>query len=83
MKKKVVVDLFAGAGGESQGIHWAAEKSGKDIELFAINHWETAIATHSLNFPHDESICRNIEDINPLRVVPGRHVELLWARLID
>lgn len=79
MKKKVVVDLFAGAGGESQGIHWAAEKSGKDIELFAINHWETAIATHSLNFPHDESICRDIEDINPLRVVPGRHVELLWA----
>lgn len=77
--RKVVVDLFAGAGGESQGIHWAAEKNGSDIELFAINHWETAIATHSLNFPHDESICRDIEDINPLRVVPGRHVELLWA----
>lgn len=79
MKKKVVIDLFAGAGGESQGIHWAAEKSGADIELFAINHWERAIETHSLNFPQDESICRNIEDINPLRVVPGRHVELLWA----
>jgi DNA (cytosine-5)-methyltransferase 1 len=77
--KPIVVDLFCGAGGESQGIHWAAEKAGQSIELFAINHWETAIATHSLNFPHDESICRDIEDINPLRVVPSRHVELLWA----
>jgi len=78
-KKPVVVDLFCGAGGESQGIHWAAEKMGKEIEMFAVNHWERAIETHSFNFPGDEVICRNIEDINPSRVVPHGHVSLLWA----
>lgn len=78
-KKPVVVDLFCGAGGESQGIHWAAEKMGKEIEMFAVNHWERAIETHSFNFPGDEVICRNIEDVNPSRVVPHGHVELLWA----
>ena len=78
-KKPVVVDLFCGAGGESQGIHWATEKMETEIEMFAVNHWERAIETHSHNFPSDECICRNIEDINPARVVPHGHVSLLWA----
>ncbi len=78
-KKPVVVDLFCGAGGESQGIHWAAEKNGVDIEMFSINHWERAIETHSKNFPQYEAICKDILDLDPLRVVPQRDVELLWA----
>lgn len=34
--KEVVVDLFCGAGGESQGIHWSAEKADVDVEMYAV-----------------------------------------------
>lgn len=77
--KEVVVDLFCGAGGESQGIHWSAEQAGVEVEMYAVNHWERAIETHSQNFPKDEVICRDIADINPSRVIPHGHVSLLWA----
>jgi DNA (cytosine-5)-methyltransferase 1 len=78
-RRPVVVDLFCGAGGESQGIHWAAEEFGVDVDMYAVNHWERAIETHSLNFPRDNAICKDILDLDPLRVVPRRDVDLLWA----
>ncbi len=81
-KRPVVVDLFCGAGGESQGIHWATEKMHTEIEMFAVNHWERAIETHSHNFPKDECICRNIEDINPSRVVPHGHEAFYGLHLL-
>jgi DNA (cytosine-5)-methyltransferase 1 len=77
--KPVVVDMFCGSGGESQGIDWASQKAGIQIDLFAINHWERAIETHRANFPDVEHICRDVADINPSEVVPGRKVALLWA----
>lgn len=78
-KRPVVVDLFCGAGGESQGIHWATEKANLDIEMFAVNHWQTAIDTHTMNFPGDECICKDIADVNPTSVIKGGKVALLWA----
>ena len=75
-KKPVVVDLFCGAGGESQGIHWAL---GNDIRLFAVNHWERACETHSRNFPGDECICQDIQTVIPTDLVKDRQVELMWA----
>jgi len=75
-KKPVVVDLFCGAGGESQGIHWAM---GDDIELFAVNHWEVACATHAKNFPFDECICQDIQTVIPTSLAKGRDIELMWA----
>ncbi len=75
----VVVDMFCGAGGESQGIKWAAESANVNINMYAINHWEQAIETHRTNFPAAEHICRDVQDINPSDVVPGRDVALLWA----
>ena len=74
--KPVVVDLFCGAGGESQGIHWAM---GDDIQLFAVNHWERACETHSKNFPKDECVCQDIQTVVPTSLVPDRDVELMWA----
>lgn len=75
-KRPVVVDLFCGAGGESQGIHWAL---GDDIQLFAVNHWERACETHSVNFPGDECVCQDIQSITPTDLVKDRDVELMWA----
>jgi len=77
--KPVVVDMFCGSGGESQGINWSAEKAGVSIEMFAINHWERAIETHRANFPYAEHICRDVRDIDPSSLVPGRKIALLWA----
>ena len=78
-EKPVIVDMFCGSGGESKGIDWSAEKAGVAIEMFAINHWERAIETHRANFPNAEHICRDVQDIDPSGLVPGRKVALLWA----
>lgn len=76
--KPVVVDMFCGAGGEFQGIAQAAEKAGITIQAYAINHWERAIETHRYNFPAAEHICRDVADIYPPDLVPGRNINLLW-----
>lgn len=80
MKQKIVIDLFAGAGGESCGIHDAFNARSENIKLFAVNHWETACNTHALNYPQDECICQDIQTVIPTSLVkPGESVELLWA----
>ena len=75
----IIVDMFCGAGGESCGIKQAADAANLDISMYAINHWEQAIETHQANFPAAEHICRDIQDINPSDIIPGRRVALLWA----
>lgn len=77
---KTVIDLFAGAGGESCGIHRAFEAQGEDIRLFAVNHWQVACETHAANYPDDECICQDIQTVIPTSLVkPGESVELMWA----
>lgn len=80
MKPRIVIDLFAGAGGESCGIHDAFAKRDEGIKLFAVNHWEVACNTHAANFPADECICQDIQTVIPTSLVkPGESVELFWA----
>ena len=79
MSDPVIVDMFCGAGGESQGIDGSAKKAGVSIEMFAINHWERAIETHRANFPAAEHICRDVRDIDPSSLMEGRKIALLWA----
>lgn len=79
-KQKIVIDLFAGAGGESCGIHAAFNADNEDIRLFAVNHWQVACETHALNFPADECICQDIQTVIPTSLVkPEESVELFWA----
>ena len=79
-RPKIVIDLFAGAGGESCGIHSAFERKGESIRLFAVNHWQVACDTHAANFPSDECICQDIQTVIPTSLVrPGESVELFWA----
>jgi len=79
MKRPVVIDMFSGAGGESCGIVEAYTQADQRIELHAINHWERAIETHSMNHPWAEHHLEPIQNLDPCRVVPGGRVELLWA----
>ena len=78
--KKIIIDLFCGAGGESCGIHEAFARRGEEVKLFAVNHWATACETHAANFPADECICQDITTMIPRDLVKdGQPVELMWA----
>ena len=41
----LVADLFCGAGGSSTGAQRAVAQLGGRMDLVAVNHWATAIAT--------------------------------------
>ena len=72
-------DLFCGAGGTSKGLSRACEQLGYELDLTAINHWPTAIATHRENEPRARHICEELEQVNPRVVVPGGRLDLLIA----
>lgn len=79
MTTPIVIDMFAGAGGESAGIVPAYESRGHNIELHAINHWERAIETHAANFPWAHHHHEPVQSIDPTRLAGNRAVDLLWA----
>lgn len=80
MKKTTyAADLFCGAGGTSSGLLEAANQLGLKMELIAVNHWEIAIATHSLNHPDVTHFNSDLEKIDPRQVVPGGKLHLLVA----
>ena len=73
-----VVDLFAGAGGESTGIIQALE--GQKYDLAAVNHWDIAIETHKHNHPEARHFLTSLERLNPHEVFrPTDRIDLLWA----
>ncbi len=79
MTKVYCADLFAGAGGTSTGLIQAAKELGLEIDLVAVNHWTTAINTHAANYPWARHFQADVEAVNPLEAVPGRHLHLLVA----
>lgn len=64
-------DLFAGAGGSSEGL----EQAGYRV-LDAANHWPTAVATHSANHPDTVHHTANLSETD-FRIF--RPTTLLWA----
>jgi DNA (cytosine-5)-methyltransferase 1 len=78
-KKILGADLFCGAGGTSQGLLMAANQMKADLELLAINHWQVAIDTHSLNHPEAQNLCTGVDVVDPLKLVPGGRLDILCA----
>jgi DNA (cytosine-5)-methyltransferase 1 len=74
-----VADLFAGAGGFSTGALRAVEALGADLDLVAVNHWRTAVATHSANHVRARHYCMDLEAANPSEIVPEGRLDLLLA----
>jgi DNA (cytosine-5)-methyltransferase 1 len=80
MKKTFrAVDLFCGAGGSSTGMSLAAQECDMNLELLAVNHWELAVETHAANHPSAQHLCEAVDRIDPSKVVPSQHLNLLWA----
>jgi DNA (cytosine-5)-methyltransferase 1 len=78
-QKLYAADLFCGAGGTSTGLLEAARELGLDVQLIAVNHWDIAIATHSLNHPNVKHVNSDLEKVDPLEVVPGGKLHILVA----
>ena len=72
-------DLFCGAGGTSTGLLQACDKLGLTLQLTAINHSAIAIRTHSINHPEVKHLCDDIENADPLVLVPSGRLLILVA----
>lgn len=73
--RELIIDSFAGGGGASTGIEMALGRSPD----FAINHDAEALALHAANHPETAHLSENIWKVDPMDVVHGRPVGLLWA----
>lgn len=73
--KNLIVDLFCGGGGASEGIRWAL---GRDPDV-AVNHDESAIAMHEANHPGTRHLHGDVWHYAPRDVVGNTPVDLLWC----
>lgn len=64
------IDLFAGAGGFSQG----ARAAGVNV-LYAANHWPLAVSYHSVNHPEARHDCQDVQQAD-WRDVPAHDIQL-------
>jgi DNA (cytosine-5)-methyltransferase 1 len=71
----LVIDLFAGGGGASEGIRRALGRC-PDV---AVNHDEHAIRMHALNHPNTIHLREDVFDVDPWTTCRGRRPDLLWA----
>ena len=78
MKFKMV-DLFAGAGGFSEGFRRVCDGIGVELDLTAINHWPTAVETHSRNHPRARHFCESVFEVDPHDVAPDGYLDCLCA----
>lgn len=72
-------DLFCGAGGTSTGLEFAVKEMGKELNLLAVNHWPTAVKTHSFNHPNAKHMCVNLDNVDPIKAIPGAKLDILIA----
>jgi len=71
----LIVDLFAGGGGASEGIRMAL---GRDPDV-AVNHDPLAVAMHKANHPGTMHVCQDIWSCPPLWATKGKPVAWLHA----
>ncbi|MEI6876311.1 MAG: DNA cytosine methyltransferase [Spirochaetota bacterium] len=74
-----IADLFCGAGGTSTGATQAAEALGYQVHLTAINHWQVAVNTHTLNHEGARHLCASLDALNPRDLYKPGELDLLWA----
>ena len=72
---EIIVDVFAGGGGASEGIRRALGRS-PDV---CINHDAAAIAMHEANHAESDHVLEDVWKAGPHSVTRGRPVGLLWA----
>lgn len=71
----IIVDLFAGGGGATEGIEMAI---GRPVDI-AVNHDHNALLLHSINHPETEHYIEDVFKVDPIKACRGRPVAALWA----
>lgn len=71
---EMIIDLFAGGGGASEGIRQAL---GRELDV-AVEWCPTAVACHQANHPSTTHIMGDVTEVDPEEVCEGRPVGLLW-----
>lgn len=71
----LIIDLFAGGGGASEGIRAAL---GRDPDV-AVNHDPEAISMHTVNHHDTMHFTADVFEIDPKTIFPEYPVGLLWA----
>jgi DNA (cytosine-5)-methyltransferase 1 len=81
VRRKLLADLWCGAGGTSTGAARAMRDLGQPFTLAAVNHWPTAIDTHRRNHPEhaERTHCADLEVARPISIVPEGYLDLLMA----
>lgn len=81
VRRKLLADLWCGAGGTSTGAARAMRDLGQPFTLAAVNHWPTAIDTHRRNHPEhaERTHCADLEVARPITIVPEGYLDLLMA----
>lgn len=72
---ELVIDLFAGGGGASEGIE---QGLGRPVDI-AVNHDPLALAMHRANHPRTLHLPHDVFEVDPVAVTHNRPVGLLWA----
>lgn len=81
-RKLLIADLLCGAGGSTTGAIRALQSMGiaeSKIEIVCLNHWQTAIDTHTVNHPTARHYVQDIATVRPHLVVPEGYLDLLMA----
>ena len=52
---------------------------GYDLRLTAVNHWPTAIKTHTVNHPDAKHICASVTRVDPYEAGPDGDLDVLLA----
>ncbi|MBB5546552.1 DNA cytosine methyltransferase [Paraburkholderia fungorum] len=63
--EKIIVDLFAGGGGMSEGIKLALNRHPD----FALNHNADALSMHAANHPQTRHLIADVRELNPYDIV--------------
>jgi DNA (cytosine-5)-methyltransferase 1 len=79
LKTILVADLFCGAGGSSTGARRALRSLHLRMNLVCVNHWPTAIDTHTRNHPDARHYCQDVNTVRPHLAVPEGRLDLLMA----
>ena len=75
MNEGMIIDLFAGAGGASDGCRSALNR---EVDL-AVNHDLSALLLHAVNHPGTVHLQEDVFKVKLADYVNKRHVALLWA----
>lgn len=79
MRRPIGIDLFSGAGGLSLGFEWAGFDVAVALDIDPIH-----CATHKFNFPHCETICSSVTQIDGKEIrrrakLGGREIDVVFG----